>query len=351
MRLPAYGVVEEARTETTRDVITVSTDDKGKEVETTTTEDVTIDENRGFLAIITEDDALANITTSHGGALHKYATVYTQFYPRPKDSYNLAEAISVGSNATWTVVSKRKYTGSYRIQYIMLTDSRIAKSKGISDYYETSWMGMANAFKDYYKKNDLLSTLDTSTVSSDLPLYVETLGVIDTQQVVLSIPVMVKTPLTSFDDIETMANEFSAAGVSNLVFRLTGYYNGGYYNKIPTTLKFERKAGGNKGYNELIDYATTKGIEIYPDFDFVYAYNWGVTSGFSLVRRLKTSITATPQNVFTRGRADLPPQRLRSDFPVGLRQALSEVRKSVLQVYHDGHFRKHSRLGPQLGLR
>ena len=59
--------------------------------------------DRGFLAIVTEGDALADITTSHGGALHKYCTVYTQFRPRPKDSYNLAESISIGSNATWTV--------------------------------------------------------------------------------------------------------------------------------------------------------------------------------------------------------------------------------------------------------
>ena len=92
----------------------------GEDEEVETQKTINYTEDRGFLAIITEGDALANITTAHGGALHKYCTVYTQFYPRPKDSYNLAESISVGSNATWTVVSERKYTGSYRIQYVLL---------------------------------------------------------------------------------------------------------------------------------------------------------------------------------------------------------------------------------------
>lgn len=278
MRLPVYGVVEKIdKGEFTYDSIVKSTDDKGKETEETVKVKANNDGTKGYLAIITEGDALANITTSHGGALHQYATVYPQFYPRPKDSYNLAESISVGSNATWTVVSKRKYTGSYRIQYIMLTDPEIAAEKNISDYYTTEWTGMAKAYRDYLEKNQAINKI--STTKADIPLYIESFGVIDTQEVILSIPVMVKTPLTTFDDLETMYDQLSEKGITNVVYKLTGYTNGGMWFTYPTKVKFERKAGGNGGYNDFMDYASSKGISVYPDFDFMYVQKTSLTDG------------------------------------------------------------------------
>ena len=50
-----------------------------------------------------EGDALAQLSTYHAGSLSKYNCMRMMFSPRPKDSYNLANAISVGANATWTV--------------------------------------------------------------------------------------------------------------------------------------------------------------------------------------------------------------------------------------------------------
>ncbi|MBR4895276.1 MAG: hypothetical protein IKZ41_02530, partial [Clostridia bacterium] len=67
--------------------------------------------NNGFLAIITEGDSLASLMAECGGSLHPYNTVYAKFTPRPSDEYNLADSISVSGSATWTVTSKRKYTG------------------------------------------------------------------------------------------------------------------------------------------------------------------------------------------------------------------------------------------------
>ncbi len=287
MRLPVYGIVENVNKINTYEetiVIPASVDEDGNEIpesEEVNTWDVDISQDRGFLAIVTEGDALADITTSHGGALHKYCTVYTQFRPRPKDSYNLAESISVGQNATWTVVSKRKYTGSYRLQYIMLTDSKIAKSKNIKDYYETSYVGMAKAYRDYLEKNGIITPLTDADVKADIPLYVESFGIIDTKETILSIPVMVKTPLTTFEDIETITNELGEAGITNLIYRLTGYTNGGMDASYCSAVKFEKKAGGDKGYAELEQFAASKGIEIYPDFDFAYVDDTKTFDGFS----------------------------------------------------------------------
>ncbi|MBR3965028.1 MAG: hypothetical protein IKJ80_06435 [Clostridia bacterium] len=229
-----------------------------------------VDQDRGFVAIIEEGDALAELSTYHAGSLSKYNAINMLFSPRPKDTYNLANAISVGANASWTVVSSRKYTGNYTIRYIMLTDDATAKEKGITDYYETTWMGMAEAYRDYLYESGNLDSLTETEVKEDIPVYIQTFGALETIEKYLSIPVNVMTPLTSFEDIKTMHTELAAEGVSNIKFKLTGYANGGMYSSMPSDLDWERAVGGKDGYEELLAYANTNGFELFPDFDFAY---------------------------------------------------------------------------------
>ena len=291
MRFPVYGVVDNyTHTYTYEEEVEVTKEVENEEgilesitetvVETRTAD---IEEDRGFLAIVTEGDSLASIMASHGGALHKYCTVYTQFNPRPKDAYNLAENMSVGANAMWTVVSKRKYTGNYRIQYIMLTDDNVAKAKGIKDYYEVDWTGMAKAYRDYLVKNEVLTPI--TDAKADIPLYVETFGAIETVESILSFPILIMTPLTTFDNLKLMNDQLADAGITNITYKLTGFANGGlgFTQHAPTKVKFERKIGGNKGYQEFLDYATSKGIGVYPEFDFAYTFmrNNDMGVGFS----------------------------------------------------------------------
>lgn len=283
MRLPVYGVVENYHTKYEyEEETTVEKEVDGKMVSEVTKEKKTneIEEDRGFVAIVTEGDALAQIKTSHGGTLHRYCTVYTQFNPRPKDSYNLAEAISVGANATWTVVSKRKYTGSYRIQYIMLTDETLAKTKNIKDYYEVSWVGMAKAYRDYLQKNGILTPIQET--KPDIPLYIESFGAVDTQEMILTFPVMTKTPLTTFEDVKTMYEELAKANITNIHWKLLGFANGGLWVHYPTKVKFEKKVGGNNGYKDLLAYAKNKGFDVYPDFNFVYQDMYDMGDGFNI---------------------------------------------------------------------
>ena len=88
---------------------------------------------RGFLAIIESGESLAKIETYHGGSVHDYNHVQNYFNPKPKDSYDIADSISVTSSSSWTVVSNRKYTGSLRIRYVFLTDEEKAAEAKIND--------------------------------------------------------------------------------------------------------------------------------------------------------------------------------------------------------------------------
>ena len=273
MRMPYYGVVT-TYPGTPGGAAAPTSGDEAAEAEETTY-------NNGFLAVITEGDSLASLMAVCGGSLHPYNTVYAMFTPRPSDEYNLADSISVSGSATWTVTSKRKYTDSYRIQYFFLKDENVAKANG-TEGYKAEWTGMATAYRDYMTARGDLTKMTAADVKADVPLFIETFGSIKTTERILSFPVEVDTPLTTFEDIETIYTELAEQGISNINFKLTGYANGGMNPTVPYRLKWTRVVGGKKGFNDLVDFAKANDFTVYPDFDFVYIRNQELFDGISL---------------------------------------------------------------------
>lgn len=224
--------------------------------------------NRGYVAVIESGESLADLETYYAGALSDYATMSNYFNPKPKDSYDIADSISVTSSSVWTVVSNRKYTGNIRIHYQMLGD----------ETYEASWLGMAEAYRDYLVKKGTIQRLTEDDVEADIPLYMEVFGSLETQQTIATLPVNVMTPLTTFENILTMYDELSGKGARNINFKLTGFANGGMYATVPSKIKWEKAVGGKAGFTELVEQANAingadnaRHIGIYPDFDFAYA--------------------------------------------------------------------------------
>ncbi len=234
----------------------------------------------GYVAIITQGDALASITSLNGGgSRHIFNSAYSSFNPRPKDAYNLADAISVGGDSKVTVVSERKYTGSFQINYIMLTDPDLQNDA--RSYYDTSYVGMAKAYRDYLEKTGTISRLTSEDVSENIPLYIESFGATEDEESFLSIPVTVKKALTTFDQLEKMVNECQKNGITNIGLKLTGFVNGGMYPTVPTKVKFEKSVGGNDGFMDFLKFAAKKGVSVYPEFDFAYMSDTAAFDGFS----------------------------------------------------------------------
>ncbi len=288
----------------------------------------------GFLAILEEGDSLAEITTEHGGSQHNYNTVYTTFYPRPKDTYNLAEAISVGSNATYTVVSERKYTGSYRIKYVMLVDDELAAESGLDEYYETSYVGMAKAYRDYLIEKGTLT--EFAETEAALPLYIESFGAINTIEKILSVPVEVLKPLTTFDDLKVMYDKLAEAGINNVNYKLTGFANGGLNDTAPYHVEMEKVVGGNKGFTEFVEYADENGIGVYPDFDFA---NIGEFKSFDGVSNKQHLIKTMDDRYTTKRFYDSTLQ----SFERGMSLAVSP---SVYNYFFSNFSKEYSKLNP-----
>ncbi len=283
MRLPVFGIVDND-TYQKKSIVTEmieSTDAQGNvtQIPFNRTEVTNIEESKGFLTIIEEGDAMVSIMSTSGSSTHKYYNVVTSFSPRQSDEYRLSDSISAASSAAIIVESKRKYVGSLTMKYVMLTDNKIAQEKNLTDTYETSWMGMAKAYRDYLTDKGVLSKLQG--VSENLPLYIETFGTLETTEKIASIPVTVDKALTSFEQIMTMYDELSEKGVSNINFKLQGYYNGGMYSTVPYKLKWQKAAGGEGDFEKLVAYSKDKGFGVYPDFDFEYQNQSGFLDGYS----------------------------------------------------------------------
>lgn len=278
IRMPVFGLVNEKTNTVMDEEGNPLTDAEGNALTSTST--------TGFVAILEEGDAMANITASCKPALHNYASVYTTFYPRPKDTYDLSGTVTSGSNTSWTVEASRKYTGSYEMHIYMLSDESAKPTLEANNrnYYEASYVGMANAYRHYLlNQANVLTLFEKDDVAEGkLPLYIEAFGTVPDIKRILSIPVEVDVPLTTFTDVEKMYQELSDNGISNVHFKLTGFANGGMYSTYPAKLKWMSEVGGKSGFNSLLENAKRDGFGVYPEFDFMYINEEGLFDGVSL---------------------------------------------------------------------
>lgn len=247
-------------------------------------EETKLYDDMGFLAIITEGDSLATISSDHGGALHPYNSVYATFTPRPSDVYNLADSISVSGDSKITVTSSRKYTDRYTIKYIMLDGKESAGAKK----YDISYFGMAEAYRDYLSDTGNITKIASSDDS--LPLVIESFGSIVGTDTVLSFPVEVDVPLTTFSDIESMADDLRENGITDVNFKMTGFANGGLDSKMPYKLSWQSVLEDDVSFEDLAAYASENGVGLYPEFDFANVGARGSFDGVSLKKQAVKTI-------------------------------------------------------------
>ena len=289
----------------------------------------------GYFAIVEGGASLANIgMVSNLNTRYVYA--YASYCPYPNDKYDLSKTLSVSGLKFYNVVAETSYQGDCKTRITMLTDDSVAEKRSITSYYPTSYVGMAACYKDYLKAKGVLG--DIIDAAETLPLYIEALGSIDIVEKIMTFPVTVSSPLTTFDDVENMYNELSdavnvlngkaaeqraladellskestkdderipvyqkraaeyeklASEIENIVnvnFRLTGFANGGVEFTYPAKLKWERSVGGKRGFTSLLEACDavnadeTKNFTVYPDFDFVYINSTSAFDGIGLNR-------------------------------------------------------------------
>ena len=293
----------------------------------------------GFFAIIEEGESISKLGLKSEPGNNAYACVYSSTTFTLFDEIDLAQSLSVSSLGKYAMVADGKYEGVFKTRYVMLADEEVVDKNATEKLYPSSYVGMAYYYRDYLEGNGVISAL--SNTDKDLPLYVEALGSMDIVKKILSFPVTVSTPLTTFEDVENMYAELSSAvkmledkakdyrelangtdddaekasylqmaekydslaaevmDIKNINFKLTGFSNGGMYYTYPAKLKWERSVGGKKGFKDLVAVSdkinTADGdadtfMNVYPDFDFMYISNTAMFDGISKDRHASRMI-------------------------------------------------------------
>ena len=296
MRFPVYGVVEWADNGSHEEEqpvlddqgnIVYQTDDDGNPVldeegnPVPQTQVVTVQDllKIGYLAVIEEGDSLAKIAIANGGSTHQFVSIYTQFNPRPQDTYVLNGGLAGNTNATWTVAAKRKYTGDYTIRLFMLKE-------------DVTYSEMARTYRDYLERKNILQKPEN--ISEDIPLFLETLGSIDTVDEVLGIPINKKVALTSFEDDATILDQLAEAGIDDVNLKLTGWVNEGMFATAANRAKIEKVLGGADGFRKLVEKTKNSGATLFPDFDLVFVERTSAFDGFSVKKHIAQTIDGQP---------------------------------------------------------
>ena len=227
----------------------------------------------GYFAIIEDGAALSSISASIQRSIHVFASVYSEFTPLGYDKVDLSDVVSVGDSTEYIVVAETGYQGSHKTRFIQLMDPSASKD----GRFDASYIGMAECYRSYLEKRGAISKIQETEDS--MPLYIESLGSMDVLERILTFPVSVSTPLTTFEDVKVMYTELAGEGITNINFRLTGFSNGGMYYTYPAKVNWESSLGGDEGFVDLISFAEKESAKdgyslgIYPDFDFQYINN------------------------------------------------------------------------------
>lgn len=213
--------------------------------------------NKGFLAVLNDGEAYANIVASPSGVFSDYNWITAQMNFRSSflqyTRKNLEESGFVDFN-------RDELFGSDRVVRYYILD------KAKSDY-----VGMAERYRQYLMEEKGLKKLEAGT--SDVPLYLTIVGG-DQEKGTLANR-YIKGTTTS--EAEQMVRTLHELGIRNMSITYTGWQKGGY-SEFGRTLPVDSSIGGDEGMKSFVDYAHSLGAPVYLDTE--YALNNTGAGGF-----------------------------------------------------------------------
>lgn len=234
----------------------------------------------GYLAVVDAGDGVATVNAMTSGNITSYNNAYVSF--RFRLYTMLTYARSHDTQQVLMLSSVQPKNVDYSVKYILLEEEGL-------DYVD-----MAAAYRDHLIKEQGL----TARVEADYaPFYVEMLGSIKKDTVVLGLKLKLLQRLTTFDQAQKMLSQMQQGGMDDLLVRYTGWQPGGLESALNTQVKFEKSLGGAKDYAKLMDYANANGIELFMDFDLLNLYESG--NGVSSFMDATQTIQHTPTYLYS----------------------------------------------------
>ncbi len=207
----------------------------------------------GFLAVIEDGDALADIFAYNSGSTDAYNKIYSRV------NFLKTESVALGDqkgadNFNYFNFQEQSYNGNYSVRYMFLT-------KKANDY-----SAMAASYRNYLTTTGQFEGKETA---NNAPFLLETIGGILTDKSFIGFKYKGITALTEYEDNIQMAGYLKDNGVDNIKLKLTAYSGDGLQNLLPKKIKLIDNLGGKSGLKELISDSDKQKYTVYPDFEYL----------------------------------------------------------------------------------
>ena len=210
--------------------------------------------------LVTVEDSATNCVITAG-----VSGIYSQYnYAYPTFVYRITDNLRMFGDSTTDVyvMEPEAYQSNVCVRYTMLTDE-----------YE-GYSGMANYYRERLVEEGVL-TKETET--GDIPFYYDVITGVKETGHFLGAQYLHTFAMTTFDEAAFMSDEFAAAGITNQVMNLQGWFNGGYYHDATDSVHVIGKLGGKTGLANLNETLRNNGGILYGDVAFqkvTFADKW-----------------------------------------------------------------------------
>ncbi|MGN0553666.1 MAG: DUF5696 domain-containing protein [Oscillospiraceae bacterium] len=207
--------------------------------------------NSGMMVVADKGDTAASINAYVSGQNKTdYNSCYFDFEIRTSDEYQMG-----ASNDTPLKVFEKRgiLVPEIEVRYYPVSNS---------DKSDIDYVDIAEKYRDYLT-SDYGVTKSESV--KDVPLYVDLYGATLKKESVLGLPVTMQHAATTFDEAKDILAELNADGADNIVATYNEWTSADISEKVSDKAKPASKLGGKSDFNDLLSYAESNNISIYPN--------------------------------------------------------------------------------------
>lgn len=206
------------------------------------------DGTNAFVTYVSDGESLGSVECHPKNVVYPYAYIGGTFTIHPFETY---ASNGAASRATMQRYASDPYGGNITLNYMFLNGENI-------DYVD-----MAQAVRGYLFTDREKVTDDT------LRFYLDTYGVVLRQENFLGYAYNKLTPLTTFEQAQTIYDALNQKGIQNIAVRYNNWYNDAYVNKLANIGKVSGKLGGKSDMTSFMSYVKEKGGLVYPNVELV----------------------------------------------------------------------------------
>lgn len=209
--------------------------------------------NSGMMVVADKGDTCASINAYVSGQNKtSYNTCYFDFEIRTSDEYLMG-----GDANPLKVFEKRGIlVPEIEVRYYPVSNGE----NGSVDYID-----IADKYRDYLTSSEY-GVAKSDTVN-DTPLYVDFYGGVLKKESVIGLPVTMQHVATSFDDAKDILTELQAGGADSIVVNYNQWTAADIKEQVSDKAKPASKLGGKSDFKDLMSYADSNNISIYPAVD------------------------------------------------------------------------------------